>query len=278
MSRSNLAEILSYGKKFLSGETSCLDAELLLMHVTGFTRTELYTKNSYVPSEGEEKEYKKLLSLRAEGMPVKYILGKTEFMGLPFYVNKDVLIPRPDTEILVETVLSYKKIEKILDMGCGSGCIAISLVKMGIEHAVAVDISPKALEIAEENARLNGVSEKIEFIESNLFEKIPEDIFNELDAIISNPPYIPEGEIEALQKEVRFEPAGALSGGACGLWFYREISKTAGKKLIPGKMIFFEIGYNQGKDVEAILKENGFYDIKILKDLSGLDRVIMGRK
>ena len=210
------------------------------------------------------------------GEPLQYITGIQEFMKLNFLVTKDVLIPRPDTEILVEEVI--RKAENIpnpviLDLCTGSGAIAVSLAKyIKNVHICAIDISSKALEIAKKNAELNGVKNNIEFIESNLFDKIKERKF---DIIVSNPPYIETETIKTLSKDVQSEPKIALDGGKDGLDFYRKIADSGSKYLNRQGYICLEIGYNQRIAVRQILENKKRYvNINCIKDLCGNDRVI----
>lgn len=213
------------------------------------------------------------------GEPLQYITGIQEFMKLNFLVTKDVLIPRPDTEILVEEVI--RKAENIsnpviLDLCTGSGAIAVSLAKyIKNVHICAVDISSKALEIAKKNAELNGVKNNIEFIESNLFDKIKERKF---DIIVSNPPYIETETIKTLSKDVQSEPKIALDGGKDGLDFYRKIADSGSKYLNRQGYICLEIGYNQRIAVRQILENKKRYvNINCIKDLCGNDRVIIAQ-
>ena len=259
-----------------------LDCQLFMMKATGFTKVQLFTQNDYLLDCGEAEDFWEMVGKRAERIPTQYILGGCQFMGLDFLVSEAVLIPRPDTEILVETILEYKKtneIHKILDVGTGSGCIPISLLHYGIDWAVAVDISGDALEVAKKNALLNNVLDRIQFINSDLFEKLDDKCLGAFDAIVSNPPYIEKEEIQGLMPEVKdYEPMIALDGGADGLDFYRKIA-AEGKKFLSAKgWIFFEIGYNQGASVSKLLKIEGFEDVKVIKDLAGLDRVVLGKK
>ena len=210
------------------------------------------------------------------GEPLQYITGIQEFMKLNFLVTKDVLIPRPDTEILVEEVI--RKAENIsnpviLDLCTGSGAIAVSLAKyIKNVHICAIDISSKALEIAKKNAELNGVKNNIEFIESNLFDKIKERKF---DIIVSNPPYIETETIKTLSKDVQSEPKIALDGGKDGLDFYRKIADSGSKYLNRQGYICLEIGYNQRFAVRQILENKKRYvNINCIKDLCGNDRVV----
>ena len=222
----------------------------------------------------QQKEYEIALKKRAEHIPLQYITGEQEFMGLKFKVNSNVLIPRQDTEVLVEEAL--KRIQpgmRVLDMCTGSGCIAVSIAK-NVPHIEmhAVDISKQALNVAKDNAKLNEVS--VEFERSDLFDYVT----GKYDVIVSNPPYIPTSEIPKLMPEVgSFEPVEALDGKEDGLYFYRKIIAECKEYLNPDGMIFFEIGYEQGADVSALLQEAGFSQVAVVKDLAHLDRVVFGK-
>lgn len=273
-----LEQLLSEAKKRLkasgAGEYS-LDSSLFMMKATGFSKIQLFTKNDYVLTEEEAENFEKMVSRREKGEPCQYITGEAFFFGHEFKVNKSVLIPRADTEVLVETVLDYKEkygIKNMLDIGTGSGCIAISLALEGI-NMTACDISQCALKTAEKNAQLNNV--KVEFKQSDVFSSFEGEKF---DAVVSNPPYIEKDVIPTLMREVKdFEPMGALDGGNDGLDFYRQIVHEGKEHLKEKGFIFFEIGYNQGKALKEIFEKEGFKDIKIIKDLAGLDRVALGR-
>ncbi|MDD3570909.1 MAG: peptide chain release factor N(5)-glutamine methyltransferase [Lachnospiraceae bacterium] len=258
-----------------------LDAQLFMMKATGFTKVQLFTKNDYCLNGNEAEEFWKMVDKRGKRIPTQYIIGSCQFMGLDFFVSNAVLIPRPDTEILVETILEYKKnnvINSIMDIGTGSGCIPISLLHYGVNKAVAVDISTDALEVARRNAERNKVLERIQFINSNLFEKLGEEHYGKFDAIVSNPPYIAKSVIKGLMPEVKdFEPMIALDGGRDGLDFYKEIIPKGKKYLSSNGWMFFEIGYDQGIDVSDLLKAEGFDKIEVIKDLAGLDRVVLGK-
>ncbi|MFA5142902.1 MAG: peptide chain release factor N(5)-glutamine methyltransferase [Candidatus Omnitrophota bacterium] len=218
--------------------------------------------------------------------PIQYIIGHTGFCGLDFTVDKDVLIPRPETELLVaETVglvnraasLPVKRLN-ILDLGTGSGCIAVSIVhgltKAAIDcKIVASDISVNALDVARLNAQRHGVSDKIKFVHSDLFG----DIHDKFDIIVSNPPYIAKFEFETLQKEVLKEPRIALDGGETGLAFYREIVRSAPRYLNPGGTVLFEIGFGQAGEIMKIMSSGGFRVLGIKKDFNSIDRVVIAR-
>ncbi|MCQ4726764.1 peptide chain release factor N(5)-glutamine methyltransferase [Anaerotignum faecicola] len=276
---------LLWAKKYLkeSGAAEfCLDAELFMMKAVNFTKVQLFTRDGYILTNEETEFFRRMVERRAAKEPAQYILGMCQFMGLDFYVDKNVLIPRPDTEILVEEVIKYIQsgdIKTAVDIGTGSGCIPISLVKYGLKEAAAVDISRGALAVAEKNSVLNGTSGSIKFIESNLFENLGGGYEEYFDAVVSNPPYIKSGVIKTLMPEVRDnEPLKALDGGGDGLYFYREIVSESRKYIRERGFLFFEIGYDQGESVPRLMKENGFDNIKVIKDLAGLDRVVLGRK
>ena len=286
MNRKNktIAEALREGKlrlKAAGKEAYAFEAELLLEKAAGLHRTALFLRGEEVLSEEVLTVYEGYLSEREQGRPTQYILGEWEFMGLPFCVGEGVLIPRGDTEVLVETILEKQQAEKfksILDIGTGSGCIPISLGHYGkFEKIMAVDISPKALGYATENAVKNNIN--IDFYESDLFTNLPAEWKGKLDAIVSNPPYIPKKDIAELMTEVKdFEPMNALDGGEDGLDFYRAIVEQAKEWLVDGGWLFFEIGYDQGEDLRKLLQEFGYTAIEIRQDLAGLDRVALGRK
>jgi len=254
------------------------EAELLFSQALGCQRPDLYiNKNEYL---GREKGVfiSSVLNRRIKGEPIQYILGKTEFMGLEIKVNKDVFIPRPETEILVETALEFARKEKprrVLDLGTGSGCIAVALFKYLANLEIdASDISDKALIVAKENARLH--SARINFIKSDLFSKLE---YKEYGIIVSNPPYIAESQIEKLQPELQFEPKMALNGGRDGLDFYRRIILNSGDYLRKGGLLIMEIGYNQKYNLEKMFDSLKLFEIvKAVKDYNNIDRVVVARK
>lgn len=257
------------------------DALILLEYVCGISRAEYLLRKSDEASEEIAERFFKCIEERAAGKPVQYITGQAPFFGLDFLVNEHVLIPRFDTEVLVDTVLktiSYEDGLDILDMCTGSGCIAISLAheirRRGYDglKVTGSDISGAALFVAGINAARNHTD--VSFVQSDLFE----DIDDTFDVIVSNPPYIRTADIEALDREVKaFEPRQALDGAADGLFFYKWITAGAAKHLKPGGFLFYEIGWDQAGDVERIMTKEGFREINIIKDLAGLDRVIWGR-
>lgn len=284
MNRRNktLGEVLREGKmRMKKAGKDTQDAVFLLEKAAGLSRSAFFLREEEAVSDAVLRLYEDYLSQREAGRPTQYILGEWEFMGLPFVVGEGVLIPRADTEVLVETVLEKQQTEgfrTILDIGTGSGCIPISLGKYGtFQKIIAVDISPKALDFAVENAKRNQIS--IDFYESNLFSNVPLEWKGQLDAIVSNPPYISERDMAELMTEVKeHEPYNALYGGVDGLDFYRAIIKQAKDWLKDGGWLFFEIGYDQGEALRKLFAENGYDRIAVRRDLAGLDRVAIGRK
>lgn len=250
-----------------------LDARLLLEEVCGTDRNDLLVHgDKEVPPEQCDR-YVEYIQRRQKREPLQQITGYQEFMGLRFKVTPDVLIPRQDTETLVEEVMRYLHDGMhILDMCTGSGCILLSLLKYSNDcEGTGCDISEKALKVAEENAEM--LSLNASFVQSNLFENIS----GKYEFIVSNPPYIPTGVIPTLMEEVRdYEPVSALDGREDGLYFYREIVEKAGEYLYPGGMLFFEIGYDQAEKVSSLMREAGYQEVTVCKDLAGLDRVVYG--
>ena len=224
--------------------------------------------------------YAEDIERRAKREPLQHILGNQEFMGLEFFVNRHVLIPRQDTETLVETVLnSHKETQlSVLDMCTGSGCIAVSLAKLGgYQHVEAADISVEALKVAEKNADSILGEGAVRFRHSDLFGAFDPER-DRFDLIVSNPPYIPSEVIEGLEPEVRdFEPRNALDGTEDGLFFYRKLAEECGRFLKKNGAVYFEIGHDQGEAVANLLDAHGFKDTKVIKDLAGNDRVVCGR-
>lgn len=274
-----LYELLEYGSQSLkaAGVTEYeLDAWYLLQYATGVSRTKyLCDKNNAVETE-QENCYMKLIGRRAERIPLQQLTGEQEFMGLIFKVNEHVLIPRQDTEILVEEagkLLKQMIGARVLDMCTGSGCIIISLMyHYGAALAVGADISEEALKVAALNAERNHT--EISLIQSDLFEGIR----GKFDLILSNPPYIRTAVIGTLEPEVReHEPFLALDGKEDGLYFYRKIIEQAENFLVSGGWLLLEIGHDQGCEVSGLMNRFGYTDVSIIKDLAGLDRVCIGK-
>ena len=257
------------------------DAWILLEHVTGMTRTRYYVDGFERMPKNEEDRFFELVSCRKTRIPVQHLTGVQEFMGYEFAVNEHVLVPRQDTEILVEEaekrLLLMKKENpvKVLDMCTGSGCIAVSLACLGKPASVtAADLSEEALQVAKQNAEKNQAA--VHFIKSDLFQELVGETY---DVIISNPPYIPSNVIPGLMPEVRdHEPHMALDGGADGLDFYRILAQVGRAYLAEGGSVFYEIGYDQGEAVSRILEACGYHEIAVHKDLNGLDRVVSAEK
>jgi len=278
-------KLLKIGAEEIKGRqygNPVLEATLLLGKLLKVDKLYIYTHgNEEVPDFIVDK-YLQMIKKRKEGYPIQYIIKEKEFMGLDFYVEEGVLIPRPDTEILVEYVLDY--IEEnygdeevhVLDIGIGSGAIGISIAYYRKNSRVyGVDISQRALDTANINKERFNLK-NINIFKSNLFENIDKD--KRFHIIASNPPYIPKEDIKALQEEVKYEPVLALDGGEDGLDFYRRIIPESRSYLYSNGLLILEIGHDQGAKVAGIMEEEAFKNIKILKDLQGLDRVVLGFK
>lgn len=269
-------ELFEYGKKQLEDagiEEAALDARLLLEYICHTDRNALLVHGDSVRSDLEEQFYRMVIEKRAQRIPLQHITGQQEFMGLTFKVNEHVLIPRQDTEILVEEAMRYLSDGmRILDICTGSGCILLSLLKYSNEcEGLGVDISDDALAVARENAQNLGL--EAEFRHSDLLEKVE----GKFDMIVSNPPYIETAVIDTLMPEVReHEPMLALDGREDGLYFYRRIVEQCTSYMTRGARLFFEIGYDQGEAVKDMMIHKGFCEVEIIKDYAGLDRVVTG--
>ncbi len=274
-------------------EEAALDARLLLEHICHTNRNDLLVHGERLVEEKQENDYFALIEKRARRIPLQHLTGVQDFMGLEFAVNEHVLIPRQDTEILVEEVL--KELHdgmRLLDMCTGSGCILLSLLHYSNDcQGVGVDISKDALKVARLNAeRILGEEKvaklnaecivementvgQIQLLESNLFEQVE----GKFDFIVSNPPYIESAVVDTLMPEVRdHEPRLALDGMEDGLFFYRKIVEESRDYLLSGGMLYFEIGYNQAEAVSGLMRDAGFKEVKVIKDFAGLDRVVYG--
>ena len=259
-------------------EEAALDARLLLEAVCGTDRNDLLVHGEQPVAPEAEEKYLNWIRQRAEHIPLQQLTGEQDFMGLTFAVNEHVLIPRQDTEILVEEVL--KELHdgmRVLDMCTGSGCILLSLLHYSNDcEGLGVDLSAEALEVAGRNVLKVLTPEKAEhahFLQSNLFEKVE----GKFEIIVSNPPYIASAEVEKLMPEVRdHEPRMALDGTEDGLYFYRRIIEEAGKHLVSSGMLFFEIGYDQGQAVSELMRTEGYCEVQVVQDYAGLDRVVLG--
>ncbi len=278
-----LIDVLNEATRYLESksiENSRINAELLMAKLLSVSRIELYLQFDRPLNEKEREDYKILLKRRVSHEPLQYILGDTEFMSLPFRLNRSVMIPRPETEIVVESVLNVVESDrsvKILDIGTGCGNIAISLAKyLTGSRVVGIDISDKILAVARENSRLNGVEERTSFVLADIKKRDFFDIIQGyFDVVVSNPPYISIEEWRLLPREVRdYEPESALCDQADGLSFYRIIAVLAGNLLKSGGGIFFEVGDNQAESVKDILRKAGYTGIKSEQDLNGIERVV----
>ncbi|EJP6473476.1 peptide chain release factor N(5)-glutamine methyltransferase [Clostridium botulinum] len=268
--------------KKVSIDSYQIDTQLLLGKILNKDRLFILTNPDYHIEEEERKKYFQLIDLRKNKMPIKYILGTTEFMGLDFNIKEGVLIPRPDTEILVETVLEEiknKNYKKVCDVCCGSGIIGITIGNaLNNTEIICYDIEDIPCNITKENILKHNLQDRVEVIKSDLLtEAIKEK--RKFDVIVSNPPYIREEVIENLMDDVKkYEPFEALCGGSDGLFFYKGIIKQSLEVLNNGGIIAFEIGHDQKMQVSHILHEYGFKDILCIKDLAGNDRVIKARR
>ena len=278
----SIKNVLSDATQRLSAQkidTPRLDAEILLAHVLNCRRLTLYIDSEKILPLESVLRFNDLINRRLKKIPVAYLTGTKDFMGLTFAVNENVLVPRPDTEILTELVGEFL-LERVgggifADLGTGSGAIAISILKfVKSARAMAVDISEAALSVAKFNAEKFHVADRIKFLCGDLFAPLEGKIF---DAIVSNPPYIPTNELKTLQAEVQREPKLALDGGADGLNFYRRILCDAPRFLVDGGILAVEVGINQSSVVKNLFLATGFVDVEIIKDLSGLERVVAGK-
>lgn len=257
-----------------------LDARYLLMAAYGLSATDFLMKRN-LEQDLDVGAYQEMITRRSRRVPLQYVLGTQEFMGLEFFVDERVLIPRQDTEDMVELILREHPDRdcRMLDMCTGSGCIGISLAKLGgYAQVTAADISEGALQVARANAKNLGVEERLRFVHSDMYARAELFEAHGYDVIVSNPPYIPTKVIAGLQPEVRdFEPLLALDGTEDGLAFYRILANESGRFLRPGGSLCLEIGYDQGSAVSRLLKEAGYIDVTVIKDTPGLDRIVKGK-
>ncbi|MBQ8412742.1 MAG: peptide chain release factor N(5)-glutamine methyltransferase [Lachnospiraceae bacterium] len=281
-----LRELIKYGEETLKEagiQEYTSDAKVLAMYVLNIDYTGILMKCNDEVSLEDEKAYKDVICIRSSHYPCQYIVGTQDFMGYTFKVEENVLIPRPETELLVETALeltySIPKC-KTMDMCCGTGCIGISYklkrLEQGYEddRVVLVDISPNAIALSEEN--MFNLGTKCDIIKSDLFEDVD---LEKYDLIVSNPPYISTSDIEEIMEDVReYEPRLALDGMDDGLFFYRKIIENLDRYLYDDGIAIFEIGYNQYEDVRGMLIEAGFFDVSCKKDYAGLDRIVIARR
>ena len=261
-------------------EAATLEARELVCFGTGKTKEELTRDGSLSASPATERRVRELVERHLGGEPVAYLIGEWEFYGMPLDISADVLIPRPDTEVLVEQALAYLRTAgecRVLDLCAGSGCIGLALAA----HAPAVRVvlgeySDAALKICRQNIRRKGLSGRVVPIQVDALAR-PERALGEFQCIVSNPPYIPRADIETLDGSVKdYEPHLALDGGEDGLDFYRSIAQQWKDALLPGGRLYFEVGIGQADDVLRIMRKEGFGDIQIVKDLAGIPRVVFG--
>jgi len=275
-----LSDVLTEATAFLKSKEISdprLNAERMLAHVLQISRIELYLQFDRPLNQSEREQYKDFLRRRAAHEPLQYILGETEFMSLPFRITPDVLIPRPETEVLVELVLEDAKtepVQTILDIGTGSGCIAVSLAaNLSDVQITAADVSRKALEVASQNARLNGVQDRVQFTEGDIQSGL--DLESRFDVVVSNPPYIALNEWDKLDPEIReHEPRMALCDESDGLKFYKMMADQSESFLERGGKIYLEVGDTQSEEVLKILNEAGFSNAQSYPDLNQIHRVV----
>jgi release factor glutamine methyltransferase len=277
-------ELIKIGVDSIKGRlysNPMLEATLLLSKLMKVDKVYIYTHGKDEVPEEIVEEYMKAVEKRSKGYPIQYIIKEKEFMGLDFYIEEGVLIPRPDTEVIVEYILAYidknhpNENIKVLDIGIGSGAIGLSVAYYRKNtYVYGVDISPAALKVAGINRDRFKLT-NVKLLESDLFEKIDKD--EKFHIIASNPPYIPTETIDRLQEEVKnYEPRIALDGGREGMDFYRRIVPESKEYLNEKGLLILEIGYDQGNQVRDLMLKEGFKDVKILKDLQGLDRAVLG--
>lgn len=273
-----LREAIAAGAGRLERADALRDAQLLLLHTLGLKRTVLFTEPERTLSEAQRAAYEAAIARRAQGEPVQYITGQQEFFGLMLKVSPAVLIPRPETELLVEAVLARlpeDRAVEIVDVGTGSGAIAIALAcKLPMARMTAIDLSDAALAIAKENATTHGVARRVRSSSSDLLAAVSGE---EFDAVVANPPYVPERDRQSLERQVReYEPEMALFAGADGMDIYRRLVPQALAALRPGGLLAMEIGYGQRKALAALL--SGWSAIEFLDDLQGIPRVVLARR
>ena len=276
-----VGDLVFFGhKELINKASSRIEAEMLLSYVTKQNKLSLYQNWLNKVDRSSEFRYKQLLKKRAKGTPLSYLTNKREFFALSFFVNHYTLVPRHETEILVEeTIAQIKKYPiqpvKIIEIGTGSGAISIALAYHCNDVLIdALDISEKALEVAKENARNHHLLHRIHFFQSDLFSKVPEQ--RQYHFVVSNPPYIPNEQIPLLSKEVQSEPRIALDGGKDGLEVIRSLINQSKKYLMPGGCLVFEIGFQQKQSGLKLMKESGFTNLFVRDDLSGIPRIIGG--
>lgn len=272
-------KLLSWTEDFLRRkgiESARLEAQILLAHVLGCTKIDLFVRHEEVPTDPQRTQFREMIKQRADGSPVAYLVGHREFYSLPFIVTPAVLIPRPETELLVMEALQLLNPmvgPRVLDLCTGSGCVAISIAKRHkTAQVIASDASAAALEVARKNAEKNAVSDRVELREGDLFSPVD----GQFDVVVSNPPYISHAELANLEPGVRdFEPRAALDGGADGLDFYRRMASEARHFLKPGGALLVEMGATQEAEVRGLFAD--WPAAKLFKDPAGRPRVLMWR-
>jgi release factor glutamine methyltransferase len=280
----SVAELLLEGEEHLrSGphsDRARADAELLLMHVLERSRAWVLAHPEAIPSERQTARFIELVKRRYSGEPMQYIMGETEFYGLPFTVTSEVLIPRPETEHLVEKALELARAferPRIVDVGTGSGAIAVALThRLPTAEITATDLSESALQVARDNAERNAVDHRIRFLQGDLLAPVAGECF---ELVVSNPPYVPNTDRALISVEVReHEPALALFAGEDGLEIYRRLIPAAYTALVPGGFLMLEIGFSQRQSIEELLRTGHFQDIGFTPDLQGIPRVASARR
>jgi release factor glutamine methyltransferase len=282
-----ILSLIEWGSTYLADKgfvSPRLNVELLLAHTLQCERIHLYTNFDKPPTQEELTVFTSYLQRRAHHEPLDYILGESEFMGLKFFVNNNVLIPRPETEVLVEQVIHHcrqdsSRVFRMVDIGTGSGNIAVSVAKFLSNVEIdALDIDEKALDVARNNAQRNEVARKINFLQMNILND-PLDCHTIYDIIVSNPPYISRAEFSTLEPEVReFEPRIATTDEADGLVFFQRIAEVGERLLKNGGWVFVEIGYNQSESVSKIFLNSGYHNIELVPDFNRIPRVMKAKK
>ncbi|MEE9430305.1 MAG: peptide chain release factor N(5)-glutamine methyltransferase [Melioribacteraceae bacterium] len=279
----NVLSAIELSKDYLEKkgiEEARINADLLLADILNCKRMDLYLKFDQPLAKDEIDKYRDYIARRGKGEPLQYIVGEVEFYGLMFKVNPNVLIPRPETELLVENIITNTNGQqnlRILDVGSGSGNIIIALVKnIDNTEGVSIDINEKAIEVAKENSLAQNLETRITFLTKDIL-KSDLDVLGKFDVIVSNPPYVSDEEYKTLQKEItNHEPKNALTDFANGFTFYDKISVEAKDLLNPKGKLYFEVGIGQSEKVKEIMLKNNFANIEIVKDYASIDRIVYG--
>lgn len=286
----SILDLITWGTDYLKEkgiDDARLTIELLLSHVLTLQRIQLYTSFDRPLSDEELARFKELLKRRLSNEPLQYIIGRTQFMGLDILVDRRVLIPRPETELLVDECVKMMKRSfppdtplSIIDLGTGSGCIAVALAKMlPSAQITALDLSADAFAVAQQNAELNGVSDRIQFKQADIMRLEQEEISGPFHCIISNPPYISTKEFSDVSNDVKdFEPRAALTDNSDGLTFYPAIARFAERSLSSGGCVCVEHAYDQSEHVQTIFQKAGFVEPQIIKDYQGIKRHLLYTK